>query len=126
MLCELLEDAKNGRFKQVVHLRLNRLSQKLNELLHIVELFDKSGRESKSPSEIMRTLSYLLTLMIMGWAVVFMGTAHGEGGDGGTCMTKRRTPVMDVLLGLVFFCCCSILGVEWGSPYAVNFARLST
>lgn len=42
-LCELLEDAKRGCFRQVVCLRLNRLSRNLPDLLAVVELLDKHG-----------------------------------------------------------------------------------
>lgn len=42
-LLELLEDARSGHFRQVICLRLNRLSRKLGDLLHMTEHFDKLG-----------------------------------------------------------------------------------
>lgn len=54
-LCELLEDAENGRFQHVVCLRLNRLSRKLTDLLHIVEMLDKLDIALHSLSEDLQT-----------------------------------------------------------------------
>lgn len=54
-LCELLEDARCGRFQQVVCLRLNRLSRKLADLLHIVELLEKHGVALRSLTEDLQT-----------------------------------------------------------------------
>lgn len=54
-LRELLEDARSGRFQQVVCLRLNRLSRKLADLLHIVELLDRHAIALHSLTEELQT-----------------------------------------------------------------------
>lgn len=54
-LRELLEDARQGRFQQVVCLRLNRISRNLTDLLHIVELLDQNGITLHSLTEDLRT-----------------------------------------------------------------------
>ncbi|WP_342563636.1 recombinase family protein [Paenibacillus sp. FSL R7-0345] len=54
-LCELLEDARSGRFQQVVCLRLNRLSRKLTDLLHIYELLERHGVALRSLTEDLHT-----------------------------------------------------------------------
>ncbi len=54
-LRELLEDARSGRFRQVVCLRLNRLSRNLKDLLHIVELLDRHGIALRSLTEEFQT-----------------------------------------------------------------------
>ncbi|MEC0371139.1 recombinase family protein [Paenibacillus chibensis] len=54
-LRELLEDARSGRFQQVVCLRLNRLSRNLVDLLHIVELLDMHSIALRSLTEELQT-----------------------------------------------------------------------
>ncbi|MCT1398094.1 recombinase family protein [Paenibacillus sp. p3-SID867] len=54
-LRRLLEDARCGRFQQVVCLRLNRLSRKLSDLLHIVELLNMNGIALRSLTEELQT-----------------------------------------------------------------------
>lgn len=50
-LFQLLEDARSGCFQQVLCLRLNRLSRKLADLLHIVELLERQGIALRSLTE---------------------------------------------------------------------------
>ncbi|WP_180968344.1 recombinase family protein [Paenibacillus pasadenensis] len=54
-LLELLKDAKNGCFGQVLCLRLNRISRRLADLLHIVELLAQQNVKLHSLTEDLHT-----------------------------------------------------------------------
>ncbi|WP_048745661.1 recombinase family protein [Paenibacillus sp. P22] len=54
-ILELLKDAKNGCFGQVLCLRLSRISRRLADLLHIVELLDQQNVKLHSLTEDLQT-----------------------------------------------------------------------